>query len=316
HFGLACNLDITQGHGDFLLCRRIVWWATRLGPARNDVRIAPPTPAIGQTWELRVKCRGHALPTAVFQVQQEKRRSHMGRIFEVRKHTMFARWNRMAKQFARIGKDITIAVKAGGPDPASNPALRRIIQNAKSVNMPKDKVEAAIRRASGKEAANYTEILYEGYAPHGVAVLVEAATDNPTRTVASVRNIFSRSGGNLGASNSVSFQFRKMGVFRLNPEGVDQDDLELYLIDHGLDEMGESVGEKGEPQLVIRCAFADFGQLQKALEERGITPLSAEHEYICITPTELPEEQATEVMEMIDKLEQDEDVQKVYHTLA
>ncbi|MDY0065966.1 MAG: YebC/PmpR family DNA-binding transcriptional regulator [Steroidobacteraceae bacterium] len=240
----------------------------------------------------------------------------MGRIFEVRKHTMFARWNRMAKQFARIGKDITIAVKAGGPDPASNPALRRIIQNAKSVNMPKDKVEAAIRRASGKEAANYTEILYEGYAPHGVAVLVEAATDNPTRTVASVRNIFSRSGGNLGASNSVSFQFRKMGVFRLNPEGVDQDDLELYLIDHGLDEMGESVGEKGEPQLVIRCAFADFGQLQKALEERGITPLSAEHEYICITPTELPEEQATEVMEMIDKLEQDEDVQKVYHTLA
>jgi YebC/PmpR family DNA-binding regulatory protein len=217
----------------------------------------------------------------------------MGRIFEVRKHAMFARWNRMAKQFARIGKDITIAVKAGGADPSSNPALRRVIQNARAVNMPKDKVEAAIRRASGKEATNYTEILYEGYAPHGVAVLVEAATDNPTRTVASVRNIFSKHEGNLGTSNSVSFQFRKMGVFRLNPEGVDQDDLELYLIDYGLDEMGEGTGEKGESQIVIRCAFADFGQLQKALEDRGITPLSGEHEYICLTPTELPEAHAT-----------------------
>ena len=240
----------------------------------------------------------------------------MGRIFEVRKHAMFARWNRMAKQFARIGKDITIAVKSGGTDPNSNPQLRRVMQNARAVNMPKDKVEAAIRRASGKDAANFTEILYEGYAPHGVAVLVEAATDNPTRTVASVRNVFSKHGGNLGASNSVSFQFRKMGVFRLNPEGVDQDDLELYLIDHGLDEMGESSDEKGEPQIVIRCAFADFGQVQKALEDRKITPISAEHEYVCMTPTELPESQATEVLELIDKLEQDDDVQKVYHTLA
>ena len=240
----------------------------------------------------------------------------MGRIFEVRKHAMFARWNRMAKQFARIGKDITIAVKSGGPDPSSNPALRRVIQNARSINMPKDKVEAAIRRASGKEAANYTQVLYEGYAPHGVAVLVESATDNTTRTVASIRYILSKYGGNLGSSNSVSFQFKHMGVFRLNPEGIDQDDLELYLIDHGLDEMGESVGEKGEPQLVVRCAFADFGHVQKALEDRGITPISAEHEYICNAPTELPEEQANEVMELIDKLEQDEDVQKVYHTLA
>jgi YebC/PmpR family DNA-binding regulatory protein len=240
----------------------------------------------------------------------------MGRIFEVRKHAMFARWNRMAKQFARIGKDITIAVRNGGADPNSNPALRRVIQNSRAVNMPKDKVEAAIRRASGKEAANYTEILYEGYAPHGVAVLVETATDNPTRTVGNVRHIFAKYGGNLGASNSVSFQFKKMGVFRLNPEGIDQDDLELYLIDHGLDEMGESTGEKGEPQIVIRGAFGDFGVLQKALEDRKIVPLSAEHEYICLTPTELPEEQATEVLELIDKLEQDEDVQKVYHTLV
>jgi YebC/PmpR family DNA-binding regulatory protein len=240
----------------------------------------------------------------------------MGRIFEVRKHTMFARWNRMAKQFARIAKDITMAVKSGGPDPASNPALRRVIQNARAVNMPKDKVEAAIKRASGRDATNYQEVLYEGYAPHGVALLVETATDNPTRTVAAVRNIITKNRGNLATSGSVSFMFRKMGVFRLNPQGLDQDDLELYLIDHGLEEMGESTGEKGEPQLVIRCAFADFGKLQEALEARGITPLSAEHEYICTVPTELPEEQATEVLTLIDRLEQEDDVQKVFHTLA
>lgn len=240
----------------------------------------------------------------------------MGRIFETRKHTMFARWDRMAKQFARIGKDITIAVRSGGPDPASNPHLRRVIQNARAVNMPKDKVEAAIRRASGKDSADYAEVLYEGYAPHGVAVLVECATDNPTRTVANVRHIFAKHDGNMGTSNSVSFLFNKMGVFRLNPEGIDQDDLELYLIDHGLEEMGESSGEKGEPQIVARCAFGEFGTMQKALEARNIVPVSAEHEYICITPTELGEAEANEVMELIDKLEQDEDVQKVYHTLA
>lgn len=240
----------------------------------------------------------------------------MGRIFETRKHVMFARWNKMAKQFARIAKEISIAVKSGGPDPTSNPTLRRIMQNSRSMNMPKDKVEAAIRRASGKEAADYQEILYEGYAPHGVAVLVDTATDNPTRTVGNVRNIFAKHGGNLGSSGSVSFQFKKMGVFRLKPEDIDQDDLELYLIDHGLDEMGESTDEKGEPQIVIRCAFNEFGLLQKALEDRGITPLSAEQEYVCLTPTELPEEQATEVLALIDKLEQDEDVQKVFHTLV
>jgi YebC/PmpR family DNA-binding regulatory protein len=240
----------------------------------------------------------------------------MGRIFEVRKHTMFARWNRMAKQFAKVGKDITIAVKSGGTDPGSNPVLRRVIQNARSVNMPKDKVEAAIKRAAGRDATNYTEILYEGYAPHGVAVLVETATDNPTRTVASVRNIFSKNDGNFASSGSVSFMFRKMGVFRLSPEGINQDDLELYLMDHGLEEMGEGSSDKGEAQLVVRCAFDDFGLLQKALEERGIAPLSAEHEYICMTHTELPEAQATEVMTLLDKLEQDDDVQNVYHTLA
>ena len=240
----------------------------------------------------------------------------MGRIFEVRKHTMFARWNRMAKQFARIAKDIAMAVKAGGTDPQSNPALRRIIQNARAVNMPKDKVDAAIKRAAGRDATHYAEVLYEGYAPHGVALLVETATDNPTRTVAAVRNIITKNGGNLGTTGSVAFQFRKMGVFRLKPEGIDQDDLELHLIDHGLDEMGESTGEKGEPQIVVRCAFADFGRLQEALERRGIEPISAEHEYVCTAPTELPEEQAREVLELIDKLEQDEDVQHVFHTLA
>ena len=240
----------------------------------------------------------------------------MGRIFEVRKHAMFARWNRMAKQFHRIAKDINIAVKSGGTDPNSNPALRRCIQNARAINMPKDKVEAAIKRASGKDAASFTVVIYEGYGPHGVAILVEAATDNPTRTVASVRNLFAKYGGNLATSGSVSFQFKEMGVFRLNPEGIDQDELELYLIDHGLEEMGESTGEKGEPQLVLRCEFTDFGMLQKALEDRGIVPLSAEREFVCLTPTELPEEQAKEVLELIDALEQDDDVQKVFHTLA
>jgi YebC/PmpR family DNA-binding regulatory protein len=240
----------------------------------------------------------------------------MGRIFEVRKHVMFARWNRMAKQFARIAKDIAMSVKSGGPDPASNPTLRRIIQNARAINMPKDKVEAAIKRASGRDATNYHEAIYEAYAPHGVAMLVETATDNPTRTVAHVRNIIAKHGGNLGTSGSVAFQFRKMGVFRLDPVGINQDDLELDLIDHGLDEMGESTGEKAEPQLVLRCAFADFGSLQEALEARKITPLSAEHEYICSAPTELPEAQAAEVLELIDLLEQDDDVQRVFHTLA
>jgi YebC/PmpR family DNA-binding regulatory protein len=240
----------------------------------------------------------------------------MGRIFEVRKHAMFARWNRMSKQFARIAKEINIAVKAGGPDPNSNPALRRVFQNARAVNMPKDKVEAAVKRASGKDAAHYTEVIYEGYAPHGIALVVETATDNTTRTAGNVRSIFNRYGGNLATTGSVGFMFKKMGVFRLNPEGIDQDDLELYLIDHGLEEMGESTGEKGEPQIVIRCAFNDFGQVQKALEDRKLTPLSAEHEYIPSTANELPENQAKEVLELIDHLEQDDDVQKVYHTLA
>ena len=154
----------------------------------------------------------------------------MGRIFEVRKHAMFARWDRMAKQFTRIGKEIAIAVKAGGPNPNTNPALRRCFQNAKSVNMPKDRVEAAIKRASGKEMDNYEEILYEGYAPHGVAVLVETATDNHVRTVANIKSHFNKGNGAMGTSGSVSFQFKKMGVFKLKNEGLNPDELELELL--------------------------------------------------------------------------------------
>jgi YebC/PmpR family DNA-binding regulatory protein len=240
----------------------------------------------------------------------------MGRIFETRKATMFARWDKMSKAFARVGKQIAIAVKAGGPNPEDNPVLRRCFQNARAVNMPKDKVEQAIKRALGKDQTDYHEIVYEGYAPHGVAVLVEAATDNPTRTAGNVRSIFHKGSGNLGSTGSVAFQFKRMGVFRLKPEGVDAESLELELIDHGLEEMGESLGEKGEPQLVIRCGFADFGTLQKALEDRGIAPLSAESEFIPTTPAHLAEAQATEVLKLVDALEQDDDVQKVFHNLA
>jgi YebC/PmpR family DNA-binding regulatory protein len=177
-------------------------------------------------------------------------------------------------------------------------------------------MESAIKRASGADAANYDEIVYEGFAPHGIAVIVEAATDNPTRTVANVRTAFNKGGGNMGASGSVGFLFQRMGVFRLAPKGLDADTLELDLIDHGLEEMGETTSDKGEPQLMLRCAFADFGTLAKALEERGITPVSAESEYIAQSPIPLPEDQATRVLEMVDRLEQDEDVQKVFHNLA
>ncbi|ULQ56829.1 YebC/PmpR family DNA-binding transcriptional regulator [Flavihumibacter rivuli] len=240
----------------------------------------------------------------------------MGRIFEVRKATMFARWDRMAKQFTRIGKEIAIAVKAGGPDPHTNPALRRCMQNAKSVNMPKDRVEAAIKRAQGKEMDNFEEILYEGYGPHGVAILVETATDNHVRTVANVKAIFNKGNGALGNSGSVSFQFKKMGVFKLKPEGLNAEEMELELIDFGLEELGEGTGENGEEVLVIRCGFTDFGNMQKALEDKGLTPISAEVEWIPSNTVELDEEKAQEVLKLVDKLEQDDDVQKVFHNLA
>jgi YebC/PmpR family DNA-binding regulatory protein len=239
----------------------------------------------------------------------------MGRIFEVRKSTMFARWDKMAKNFTRIGKEIIIAVKAGGSDPNSNAALRRCFQNARSVGMPKDRVEAAIKRALGKELVNYDEILYEGYGPHGVAILVETATDNHVRTVANVKSIFNKGNGVLGNSGSVSFQFRKMGVFKLKPEGLNTEELEFELIDAGLEEMGEGSGENGEEILVLRCAFTDFGSMQKALEEKNINPISSEVEWIPTTTVSLSEEQAQDVLKLVDKLEQDEDVQKVFHNL-
>jgi YebC/PmpR family DNA-binding regulatory protein len=228
----------------------------------------------------------------------------------------------MAKNFTRIGKEIIIAVKAGGPDPNSNAALRRCFQNARSVGMPKDRVEAAIKRAQGKELINYDEILYEGYGPHGVAILVETATDNHVRTVANVKSIFNKGNGVLGNSGSVSFQFKKMGVFKLKPEGLNTEELELELIDAGLEEMGEGAGENlptgqagGEEVLVLRCPFNEFGNMQKALEEKKITPLTAEVEWIPTTTVSLNEEQAQDVLKLVDKLEQDEDVQKVFHNL-
>ena len=239
----------------------------------------------------------------------------MGRIFEVRKSSMFARWDKMAKNFTRLGKDIVIAVKVGGSDPGTNAALRRCFQNARSVGMPKDRVEAAIKRALGKELINYDEILYEGYGPHGVAILVETATDNHVRTVANVKSIFNKGDGTLGNSGSVSFQFTKLGVFKLKPEGLSVDDLELELIDAGLEELGESTDENGNEVLVVRCAFNDFGNMQKALEEKNIEPISSELEWIPTTTVELSDEQAEDIFKLIDKLEQDEDVQKVFHNL-
>lgn len=240
----------------------------------------------------------------------------MGRIFEVRKASMFARWDKMAKNFTRIGKEIVIAVKAGGPDPGTNAALRRCFQNARSVGMPKDRVEAAIKRAQGKELINYDEILYEGYAPHGVALLVETATDNHVRTVANVKSHFNKGGGALGNSGSVAFQFKKMGVFKLNPAGLSGEDLELELIDAGLEEMGEGSGENGDTVLVLRCAFADFGNLQKGLEERNITPISAELEWIPTTTVPVNDAQAEDISKLIERLEQDDDVQKVFHNMG
>lgn len=236
----------------------------------------------------------------------------MGRIFEVRKSAMFARYDRMAKQFSRIGKEIAIAVKKGGPDANNNPMLRRIMQNAKSVNMPKDRVEAAIKNAMGKDTSNYEEVLYEGYAPYGIAILVVTATDNTTRTVANVRSHFNKGGGALGNSGSVAFMFKQCGVFKLKPEGVNMDDMELELIDYGLEE----VGEDSEGNIIVRCGFTDFGNMQKALEEKGITPISSELEWIPLNTVEISEEQSEEVFKLIERVEQDDDVQHVFHNMA
>ncbi len=236
----------------------------------------------------------------------------MGRIFEVRKSTMFARWDKMAKQFTRIGKEIDMAVKQGGPEPDNNSALRRCMINAKAVNMPKDRVEAAIKRAMGKDKTDYHEMLYEGYAPHGVALLVETATDNPTRTVANVRMHFNKGHGALGTTGSVAFTFNRMGEFKIKKtKEINIEDLELELIDYGLEE----IGEDSEGNVVIRTAYNEFGHMSKALEEKGIEIITAELTRIPTNTVELNEEYSNEVLKLVDNLEQDEDVQKVYYNL-
>lgn len=235
----------------------------------------------------------------------------MGRIFEKRKHTMFARFDRMAKAFTKIGREIAIAVKAGGADPDNNPRLRMAIQNAKGVNMPKDRVDAAIKRASSKDASNLSEVNYEAYGPHGIAIYIETATDNPTRTVANVRMHVTRSGGTLSVSGALDFLFQRKGVFKFKAEGRNLDDLELDLIDFGAEDF--AVDE--DNNVYVYTSFTDFAVMQKALEERKIVPESAELQRIPATQTELSEEHATEVLELIAKLEEEDDVQAVFHNL-
>jgi YebC/PmpR family DNA-binding regulatory protein len=235
----------------------------------------------------------------------------MGRVFEKRKHTMFARFDRMAKAFTRIGKDIALAVKQNGPNPDNNPKLRMAIQNAKGVNMPKDRVEAAIKRASSREEKDYQEVIYEGYAPHGVPVLVLCATDNPTRTVANVRLQFSKNGGTMGNSGTVLFMFEHRGVFKFDPAKLNLDELELDLIDAGAEDI-----ERGEEEIVVYTRFTDFGQMQKFLEEKKLEAKSSELQYIPNATKELPEDQQDEVLKLIEALEADDDVQSVFHNLA
>ena len=239
----------------------------------------------------------------------------MGRLFEVRKSSMFARYDRMAKQFSRVSKEIVIAVKAAGPDPDTNSMLRRAIQNGRSVNMPKDKIEQAIKRAQGKDTSNYDEVMFEGYAPHGIAVIVETATDNNTRTVANVRACFNKANGSLGTTGSVSFQFTKFAVFQLDPEGLDMDELELELIDHGLEELGEGKNDNDEDVIIIRASFSEFGTMQSALEEKSIKVKSSGTEWVPGNMLELGESEAEDVMKMVAKLEEDEDVNRVFHNL-
>lgn len=235
----------------------------------------------------------------------------MGRVFEKRKHTMFARFDRMAKAFTRIGKDIALAVKQNGPNPDNNPKLRMAMQNAKGVNMPKDRVEAAIKRASSKEEKDYLEVIYEGYAPHGVPVLVLCATDNPTRTVANIRLHFSKNDGSMGNSGTVAFMFEHRGVFKFDLATLNLDELELDLIDAGAEDI-----ERGEDEITIHTKFTEFGHMQKFLEEKKLDAKSSELQYIPNTTKELPEDQQDEVLKLIETLEGDDDVQSVFHNLA
>jgi YebC/PmpR family DNA-binding regulatory protein len=230
------------------------------------------------------------------------------------------RWDKMSKDFTRIGREIVMAVKESGANPDTNSRLRTAMQNAKGVNMPKDRVEAAIKRASSKEEKDYQEVVYEGYAPHGVAVVIETATDNPTRTVANVRMYFNRGNGALGTAGSSDYTFTRKGVFRLAAEGLDLDELELELIDAGAEDVyaDQEEDEHGHVKdfIVVETAFTDFGQMQKALEEKGLNVVSANLQRIPNTTVSLDGEQLEEVMSLIEKFEEDDDVQAVYHTLG
>lgn len=234
----------------------------------------------------------------------------MGRAFEYRKDRKMKRWGMMSKMFTKIGKEITIAVKEAGPDPATNSRLRLAIQNSKACNMPKATVDAAIKRASSKEEKDLEEVIYEGYGPHGVAILIECLTDNSTRTVASIRMYLSRAGGSLGTSGSVSYMFDRMGEFTFPLGDRDMDELEMALIEGGADDI-----ELNEGEVCVYTKYEDFGAMQKTLEDLGIEVTEASlQRYPNITKT-LTEEQREELDRLIDKIEDDDDVQNVFHTV-
>jgi YebC/PmpR family DNA-binding regulatory protein len=236
----------------------------------------------------------------------------MGRAFEFRKGRKMKRWSAMAKTFTRIGKDIVMAIKSGGPDPNSNSRLRAVMQNAKAANMPKDNVERAIKRATDKDTSDYKEVLFEGYAAHGIAVLIETATDNNNRTVANVRSYFNKHDGSLGTSGSVEFMFDHKCHFRIPNTGKDLEELELELIDYGVEEIFED-----EEGIMVYGDFPAFGTLQKALEnELGLEILSSGFERIPTVTKQLTPEQEADVEKLLEKLEEDDDVQNVYHTMA
>ncbi len=234
----------------------------------------------------------------------------MGRAFEFRKARKMKRWSAMSKAFTRIGKDIVIAVKEGGPDPDSNSKLRAVIQNAKSVNMPKDNIDRAIRRASDKSLGNYKEILFEGYAPYGVAILVETATDNNTRTVANIRSYFNKCNGNLGTSGSVIFMFDHTCNFRIEKQNIDIENLEFDLIDFGVEEVFED-----EDGILIYGPFDSFGEIQKALESKEIQIISSGFDRIPNNLKNVNEEERSEIEKLLEKIENDDDVQNVFHNM-
>jgi YebC/PmpR family DNA-binding regulatory protein len=234
----------------------------------------------------------------------------MGRAFEFRRARKEKRWSKMAKDFVKMGKQLSMAVKQGGPEPETNPMLRVVIQNCKALNMPKDNIESAIKRASAKDAKDLDELVYEGYGPYGVAILVETATDNPTRTVANVRMHFTRAGGNLGKTGSLDFIFDRKAVFKLAPEGIDIETLELDLIDFGLEEI---FGEDGS--IYIYAPFKDFGAMQQELERRKLQIISSELIRIPSTTVELTPQQEEELSNLIEKLEDDDDVQQVFSNI-